>query len=129
MPFTVTSIRIIGKAIANLLGDDKKLAATADKYTYISSYTVSTNQLIAAVQKATDEDWPIEEVDSAVIEKKASASFAAGNPWAAYELMQVGMFGKELANHKALVIDELLGLPKGDFEAEVKAIVASMPKN
>ncbi|KAF9533159.1 hypothetical protein CPB83DRAFT_845946 [Crepidotus variabilis] len=129
VPFTVTSIRIIGKAIANLLGDDKKLAATADKYTYISSYTVSTNQLIAAVQKATDEDWPIEEVDSAVIEKKASASFAAGNPWAAYELMQVGMFGKELANHKALVIDELLGLPKGDFEAEVKAIVASMPKN
>lgn len=124
----MTSIRIVGKAIANLLGDDKKLAATANKYTYISSYTVSTNQLIAAVQKATGENWPIEEVDSAAAEKKALASFAGGNPWAAYELMQVGMFAKELANHKALVIDEMLGLPKGDFEAEVKAVIASMPK-
>ncbi|KAF9533154.1 hypothetical protein CPB83DRAFT_880295 [Crepidotus variabilis] len=127
VPFSVTNLATIGKAVASLLGDSSKLSATANKYVYIASHTITLNQYIEAVKKATPgQEWTIEEVDSEATLKKASEEFMAGNIFASYDLIKYITFGKKgLCAHNTKLSNELLGLKKEDLALDVRTALAN----
>ncbi len=129
VPFSATNVRAIAKAIANILGSPERLAATANKYVYISSHTTTQNELYEVVKKSvadgTGEDtWTVENVDSEETTRKAQSALAGGDFSGAYDLVRAVAFGKNaLGDHSKLVSNELLGLEKENFEVEVNRAV------
>ncbi|KAF9533157.1 hypothetical protein CPB83DRAFT_942539 [Crepidotus variabilis] len=130
VPFSLTNLLTVGKAVASLLGDSSKLSATSNKYIYIASHTITLNQYIEAVKKATPgQEWTIEEVDSEATLKKASEEFKAGNHFAAYDLLKVITFGKrQLGAYDNRLSNELLGLEKEDLVSDIKAALTPATK-
>jgi len=128
VPFTVTNIATIGKAIINLLSNSERLGATTNQYIFISSHTITQERLFDAVRKATPgEKWIVEHVDSKAAAAKAKDEFAKGNIYAAFELIKYVTFAEglgDLGDFRKVVSNDLLGLEKEDLDADVKRIVA-----
>jgi len=127
VPFTTTNIATIGKAIVNLLSTSDRLTATANKYVFISSHTITQNELFAAVRKATvGEDWSVEHVDSNAAAATARDEIAKGNLYGGYKLIQYITFAEglgDLGDLRKVVSNDLLGLEKEDLDADVKKAV------
>jgi len=127
VPFSVTNLPTIGKAIVNLLSSAERLVATANKYVFISSHTITLEDLFGAVRKATPgEAWTIEHLDSKVAAAEAREKIAKGNFYAWYELIKYTTFAEglgDLGDFRKVVGNDLLGLEREDLEADVKKIV------
>jgi len=127
VPFSITNIATVGKAIINLLSSVDKLTATANKYVFIASHTITQKQLFDSVRKATPgEEWAVEHVDSKTAAAKAKDDLAKGNVYAGYELIKYGTFAEGLGDFgdfRRVVSNDLLGLEKEDLDADVKKVV------
>ena len=127
VPFSVTNIATIGKAIVNLLSSVERLVATTNKYVFIASHTITLKELFNVVRKATPgEAWTAEHVDSKVAAAEAREKIAKGNLFAWYELVKYVTFGEglgDLGDFRKVVSNDLLGLEREDLDADVKKIV------
>jgi hypothetical protein len=127
VPFSVTNIATIAKASINLLSRSDRLEATANKYVFIASHTITSKELFDAVRKATPgEEWTVEQVDSKATAAKARDEFAKGNFYAQYDLIKYITFAEGLGNlgdFRKVVSNDLLGLEKEDLDADVKKVV------
>ena len=76
--WSTSTLSTIGLAVKNAMLVPEK---TANKYVYIDSFTVSQNQVLAALQKVTSSNWETEHVDGeeqkkAGIEKMSKGDFS-----------------------------------------------------
>ncbi|KAF9528256.1 hypothetical protein CPB83DRAFT_894522 [Crepidotus variabilis] len=116
-PFAVSNLATIGKALANLLSDSAILEATANKYVYISSHTITLNKMTAAIQKVTGETWKIKHVDSGEVLRNDKRSPIDGIKLVTFGKEGLGAYREGLSNN------ELLRLPKEDLEENLKIIL------
>lgn len=126
VPFSTTNLPTIGKALASLLSTDANLAATKNKYIFISSHTTTQNEILAAYEKATGgEKWTVEKVESESAYKAAFEKFKGGDFSVIPTLIKSSFLaGDELGNNvKQGLLNETLGLQKEDLEADVRAAV------
>ncbi|KAI9887324.1 MAG: hypothetical protein M1823_000840 [Watsoniomyces obsoletus] len=122
--FSSTTLPTIGKAAAQIL---LKFEETKNRYVWIQSALVSQNDLKAALERATNAQWEVEQVKSEDMIKKGYELLPQGFPGIA--LLILGTIfnanadtGSNFTTHTKLDND-LLGLPKEDVQSVVDSVV------
>jgi len=101
---------------------------TADKYLYIASATLTQNQLLASIEKASGKTWTVtkassEEAGKIGAEKLAKGDFSGIGPLLA-RLLYGGDPSADLSKQPGGLANGLLGLPKEDVDEIVKDTLA-----
>ncbi|MCJ1437472.1 hypothetical protein MMC27_006859 [Xylographa pallens] len=73
--WATTNLAQIGRAVRNALLAPEKCA---NRYVYVSSFTVSQNGILAALEKATGQQWAVTRVDAEAVKRAALARMAKG---------------------------------------------------
>jgi hypothetical protein len=101
---------------------------TANKYMFIDSFTVSQNQVLASLEKATGEKWEVKHVDAEEEKKIGLEKMSKGDFGGAMSLIQyincVDGHGTNYLQYEESA-DELLSLPKQNLDD----VVAELVKN
>ena len=124
-PWTTTNLATIGKGIVALL-QPENYSSTANKYIYINSYTITQNQLLASLQKATGSEWTLKTVQSKDIVDKAHEDIKNGNiADAIYPLIQASILGPVSYGdfRPSGFSNDAFGLPKEDLDEDVKNVL------
>ncbi|KAF2815515.1 NAD(P)-binding protein [Mytilinidion resinicola] len=121
--FSATNTSTVGLALVRSLSAPN-LEATRNRHVFLASHTVTQNEMVTALEKLTGQSWEISNVDSALVIEGKSKEFRDGNSKAAFPLIQSSIFGKPgFCNFTGKTWNEKLGLPKEDFEADLKDIL------
>jgi len=121
--FSATNTSAVGLALVKILSAPN-LEATRNQHVFLASHTVTQNEMLAALERLTGQVWETSSVDSALLIKEKTEEFRAGNSKAAFPLIQSTIFGKPgFCNFTGKTWNEKLGLPKEDFEADLKDIL------
>lgn len=123
--FCTTNMATVGKAIVSLLSTSERFVATANKYVYISSHTVSQKQLLPIYEKITDAKWTTEHISSKETLTAAIQKFKGGDPTASVNVVRYGFLSsEELSNFEKIgLANEILGLPKEDLESDLRQLL------
>jgi hypothetical protein len=120
--FSATNLATIGAAVAAIL---HKPEQTANKYIYISSFTTSQNEVLAALEKVTGKKWGIRHATTAESIKTGQDKISMGDDMGALDLIQGFVYGTDtgtnLGAHNELAND-LLELPKETVEESVERV-------
>jgi hypothetical protein len=121
--WSTTAFGSIGLAVKNaMLIPDK----TANKYLYVDSWTLSQNQILASLEKATRSKWDATHVDAEEQKKEGLAKMARGDFSGAMSLIRyintVEGHGGNYATYSQSA-NELLSLPKLDLDEVIAGIV------
>lgn len=123
-PLPSTLLSTVGAAVASLL---KRPSLTANKNIYLSDYTVTQNELLAALEKATGgEKWEVshrtaEETRATGFEKLGKHDYSG-----IADLIIASVYGPDFVDYTAdhELADKLLELPKPDsLDVVLKKIV------
>lgn len=130
-PFDVTNVSTIGLATARLLENAPKYA---NQVAYINSFAVTLNDVLAALEKATDTKWTVENDSTENLVKKGQAAIAEGDFYGTYDLIFAAFFDRrtEFPHHSGTkkLLNQELGLPKENLENVVREVVlGNRPKN
>lgn len=118
-PFQGTNLPTVGLAIVSIL---QRLPDTANKYLVISSFTTTQNELLALYEEETGAKWTTTNAKSEDLQKTADEKLAKGDFSAFLEYLGAFVFGDGKGPARsAESANELLGLPKEDLRATVKA--------
>jgi hypothetical protein len=118
-----TNIGTIGEAIGSVL---RKPAETANKYLFISSFTVSPNEILASLEKATGKKWIINKASTAEAEREGKEKLAKGDFSGIRSLLARLMFGGDTGGNfekEPTLANKLLGLPHESLDETCKAAV------
>jgi hypothetical protein len=123
-PWSTTTLARIGLAVKNamLVVSEKK----ANKYLYIDSFTVSQNEVLASLEKATSKKWEVTHVD-AEEEKKLGLEKIANGDFSGFALLPRyintvdGNGGNYMLYQEGA--NDLLSLPKQSLDEVVAEIV------
>jgi hypothetical protein len=120
-----TNLSTIGLALVNLLGPSV-VTETANKYVYVASHTVSQNQILKAFEKVSGESWSVSKKSSEEIIPQSLEKIKNHDYSVVVSLIQAAAFGNaaygDFEKVHGGVWNDKLGLPKEDFEADVKAV-------
>lgn len=122
-PWSTTTLDTIGLAVKNAMLIPEK---TANKYLYIDSFTVSQNQVIAALEKITKKKWDVtcvdaEEQKKAGMEKVANGDFSGAMSLIRYISCIPGHGGNYIEYKESA--NELLSLPKETLHEVLEGIL------
>jgi hypothetical protein len=130
-----STVAQIGRAVALLpslpihsSSPSPALSDYKNKYVYVHSFSVSQNDMLAAVQGATrtkTEDWSIP-VDEYI--KSGSEELAKGDRMGIFKILIGSTFKKRLgdAYHGRELANEKMGLEEEDLDEIVKSVVEQM---
>ena len=118
-----TNIGTIGAAVGAILHNP---AETANRYLFISSFTVSPNEILASLEKVTATKWTVNksstvDAESVGREKMANGDFSGIRSLLA-RLMFAGDTGGNFEKELKLA-NKLLGMPEESLDATCKAVV------
>jgi len=121
--WSTTTFAAIGAAVRNSMLIPEK---TANKYIFIASFTVSQNDVLASLEKATGKKWEVKHVDGEEdkkigLEKMSKGDFS-GAPLLIRYMNCVDGHGGNYMNYKEGA-NELLSLPKQTLDEVVGEIV------
>ena len=122
-PWSTTTSSTIGLAVKNALLIPEK---TANKYLYINSFSVSQNQVLKSLEKATGKTWQITHVDAEVQRKEGQEKMAKGDFSGAMSLIRYincvpGHGGNYMEYQESA--NELLSLPKQTLDEVVVEVL------
>lgn len=121
--WAATQMKTVGLAVRNALLVPEK---TANKTMFIDSFTVSQNQVLAVLEKATGKKWEVTHVDSDEERKIGQEKIAKRDFTGAANLIRymncVGGCGGDYTTY-AESSNELLSLPKESLDDVVANIV------
>lgn len=121
--WSTSTLATIGLAVKNAMLVPEK---TANKYMFIDSFTVSQNQVVAALEKATGAKWEVTHVDAEEQKKLGMEKMAKGDFSGAMLLIRyincVDGHGGNYALYEGTA-NELLSLPKQTLDEVVAGIV------
>jgi hypothetical protein len=124
-PFTGTNLSTIGAGLVSLLSKD--VDASANKYVYISSHTISQNQLLAGLERVTGEKFTVTHVDSKKSIPENHEKLAKHDYSGVSGLIQAAAFGDGALGDFTKVAgglwNEKLGLAKADLDKDLKVVV------
>ena len=123
--WSTTTLTTTGLAVKNAMLIPEK---TANKYMFIDSFTVSQNQVLESVEKATGEKLEVIHVDGEEekkigLEKMSKGDFSAILTLIRYALCVDGHGGNYMLYEEGA--NELLSLPKQNLDEVVAEIVKS----
>ncbi|KAI9879479.1 MAG: hypothetical protein M1830_008438 [Pleopsidium flavum] len=123
-PYEATNVRQIGKAVASTL---LHLPQTENKYIYVNSFTLTQDEVLAALEKASGRKWDvtrstIKDLAASGHEKLRKGDIANG----AVETITAAIYGNGDVNDFGditALYNEMLGLPKEDLDMVIKGLV------
>lgn len=121
--WSTTTLPRIGLAVKNAMLIPEK---TANKYMFIDSFTVSQNQILASLEKATGEKWEVTHIDGEEEKKIGLEKLSKGDFMGFMELIRYincvdGHGGNYMLHEEGA--NELLSLPKQNLDEVVAEIV------
>ncbi|TKA52882.1 hypothetical protein B0A49_13447 [Cryomyces minteri] len=117
----LSTLPLVGKAVAAVLMKPKE---TANKFIRVASFNVSQREVVAALEKASGSKWETTSTTSNEAQKVGKESLQRGDIGAAFApLILSAMYSGEGASYGERLDNNLLGLPKENFEETVKMIV------
>lgn len=121
--WSTTTLAIIGLAVKNAMIVPEK---TANQYIFIDSFTVSQNQVLAALEKATNTAWTATHVDAEKekaigLEKMGMGNFSGAMSLIRYINCVAGHGGDFMTYEKGA--KALLELPKETLEEAIARVL------
>lgn len=121
--WSTTTLASIGLAVKNAMLVPEK---TANKYIYVNSFTLSQNDILTSLEKATGVTWDVDHVDAEEQKNAGMAKMAGGDFSGAMSIIRymhnVEGHGCNFATYKESS-NELLSLPKLDLDDVIAGIV------
>jgi hypothetical protein len=127
--FSATNIATVGLAVARAL---QRADQTANKYLYVASFTITQNELLAALQKATGgAEWTVTRTTLDEKVKFGQERLQQGDFWSALGplILAAGVYSADSGSNFEPygLSNELLDLPKEDLQESVEKAVAAGP--
>ncbi|KAF4463288.1 hypothetical protein FALBO_9894 [Fusarium albosuccineum] len=123
IPFEATNLDQVGRAIAKSL---KKPNITKNQYVYVNSFTVTQNQILAALERATDDKFTISHSTVDELWNSGAAKIKEGQPFGTLAQISAAIYGKGgLANYSVSrgLWNDKIGLEQENLDEAVDAIV------
>ncbi|KAL9130565.1 MAG: hypothetical protein Q9217_001278 [Psora testacea] len=134
---TATTVPQVGRAVARLLSlpvqasyssSSPTLSDYKNKFVYITSFSVTQNDMLGAVQRATGTDMPDWTVAHTSVDQfiqNGRDKFAKGDRWGMINVMYGCTFKRGLGDqfHGREVANEKLGLKEEDLDEVVRRVV------
>ncbi|MCJ1247105.1 hypothetical protein MMC30_004316 [Trapelia coarctata] len=121
--WSATNFATVGLAVKNALLMSEK---TANRYLFTASHTHSSNEVLAAFEKATGEKWDVTRINGEDKTRKAQELFAKGDENGGYTLILTSSFVSGYGNDftaETKLDNELLGLPEERLEHSVDEVL------
>ncbi|KAL4745747.1 hypothetical protein BDW72DRAFT_211064 [Aspergillus terricola var. indicus] len=128
--FTFTNQAQLGRALVSVL---RHPGATANRYLYISSVETSQNEILAALEKATESSWTVQRTTTDAEVSDATAKLQNGDFSGAFTLVRATVYGdipglgSNYAKDKALA-NGLLRLEEESVEETIQRVVSEANK-
>jgi hypothetical protein len=123
--WSTTTLDTVGLAVKNALLIPEK---TANKYLYIASFTITSNEVIAALEKAMSQKFEVTYVDPEEQKKIGFEKLSKGDQTGLYSLLRylnlVEGHGANFATYRE-TSNELLSLPKENLDAAILDLISS----
>jgi hypothetical protein len=122
--FSVTNLSQIGNAVIAVLSNPSK---TANRFTYIHSFTATQKQILAELEKATNKKWNVTYSTTETAANKGAELFSKGDDSGLLLLLKANFLGEGYGadyTKDAELANGLLGLPEQTLEGTVAKIVA-----
>lgn len=121
--WSTSTLATIGQAVKNALLIPEQ---TANEYLYIDSFTISQNQVLASLEKATGAKWEVTHVDAEEqkkegLEKMSKGDFSGVILLIRYVICVSGYGGNYMEYREGA--NELLSLPKRTLDEVVAEIL------
>ena len=123
IPYEATNLDQVGRAIAKSL---KNPEATRNEYVYVNSFTVTQNQVVGALERATGEKFEISHGTVEGLWQDGATQVKEGQLLGTLAMLAGAIYGKGgLANFSVTkgLWNEKLGLPQEDLDAFIKGYV------
>ncbi|EXJ66776.1 uncharacterized protein A1O5_09971 [Cladophialophora psammophila CBS 110553] len=118
-----SNLDTIGEAVCAIL---RKPHETANKYLFISSFTVSQNEILASLEKTTATKWTVNRASTVDAERDGKEKLTNGDfsgvRLLLARLMYGGDTGADFEKAPALA-NKALGLPQESLDATIQAVV------
>jgi hypothetical protein len=95
-------------------------------YLYISSFTVSQNEILASLEKATATKWTVDKGSTVDREREGKVKLANGDFSGVLLLLARLMYGGDAGTNfeeERTLANKLLGLPQESLDETVQAVV------
>ncbi|KAL6230828.1 hypothetical protein BDW75DRAFT_221613 [Aspergillus navahoensis] len=128
--FTCTNQKQFGRAVVSVL---RQPEATANQYLYISSVETSQNEILAALEKATESSWTAQHTTTDAEVSDATTKLQKGDFNGALTLVRATVYGdipglgSNYAKDRVLA-NELLGLEEESVEETIQRVVSEFNK-
>ncbi|PGH14486.1 hypothetical protein AJ79_02979 [Helicocarpus griseus UAMH5409] len=123
VPVTQSTLSQIGRALVAILGHPSE---TANQYVYISSYTATANEIVAAFEKATGVKWDVQTISLEQTLAAAKEKFSKGeiNHDVIMDLIRAACYSKEgYCDIRKNLWNGRLGLKEEGLEAVIKGLL------
>ena len=129
--FSTTTLAQVGLGVAKLFERPLfELEKFKNSFVYINSFTVSQNQILQSVQKATGtsvEDWKVTYVPSDAAIEQGMAEFKTGNFRGLLDVLYGNNAKKGMGgSYDEKLHNVLLGLKEEDLDVVVKGIIQNV---
>ncbi|EED22161.1 conserved hypothetical protein [Talaromyces stipitatus ATCC 10500] len=97
----------------------EKWEETKNRIVFLSEYAITQNELLAFLERFSGEKFTVERINSEEFIKQKKAAVEAGDPYAVYDLIDVGFASGRFGGHlekEGKIDNDLLGLPKRSLE-------------
>ncbi|KAL6244580.1 hypothetical protein RBB50_008822 [Rhinocladiella similis] len=130
--FEATNVAQIGRAVAAVLSAEH-FDSTANQYIYVNSFTLTQNQMLKALQDLTGNKFQVNHAKKGDLRKSSQEKIESdpdkGDVWArgSYEgiiLIMLNEGGFCEYSKKGGLWNKKLGLPEGNVEATIKAVLS-----
>ncbi|CEI61502.1 hypothetical protein FVEN_g9406 [Fusarium venenatum] len=125
--FSTTTEDNTALAMVNALS--KKWEQTKNRVVWLSDFAITQNMLLEAIQRLSGKQLTVERVDSGQLIKEKQAAVAEGDPYAIYSLIETGFVTGKFGGHlekEGEIMNDILGLPKKDFDEVVKSALQAI---
>lgn len=124
--FTLTNEKQVGQAVVSVL---QRPQETQNQYLYVASVETSQNEVLAALEDATNTKWTINKVTTREQIDEAMQKLGAGDFSGAFTLVRASVFSNVPELHSNYAKDEslandILGLKLEDVESVVRRVAA-----
>ncbi|KAF4972572.1 hypothetical protein FSARC_845 [Fusarium sarcochroum] len=125
--FSTTTEENTALALVNAL--TKKWDETKNRIVWLSDFAITQNTLFEAIQRISGQEFTVERVNTDQFIKEKQAAVEAGDNYAIYALIETGFVTGKFGGHlekEGRIMNEVLGLPKKNFEDVVKAALEAV---
>ncbi|KAM0540863.1 hypothetical protein ACHAPJ_013475 [Fusarium lateritium] len=125
--FSTTTEENTALALVNSL--TKKREETKNRIVWLSDFAITQNTLFEAIQRISGQEFTVERVNTDQFIKEKQTAVEAGDNYAIYALIETGFVTGRFGGHlekEGTIMNEVLGLPKKNFDDTVKAALEAV---